>query len=302
MVKYVFIKKDKAFQKILNRLLSLMRKNEELELSMLKTDMYTKLSNLERECINNFIMKDNIDIYVYDYYDIGVINGIINKLFHIFKKYEIPEGKFIVLEGTDGIGKSTLLESIKDLPFEVLLTREPGGTEIGEKIRKIILDNNNFNMSDITELFLYFASRSQHVEEFIVPCREAGINILSSRYMDSSYAYQLDGRSLPKIYLDTLADIIFDMEKLSVPSLVISGYVDNIDIVNDRIDKSNRELDRLELSGDVFLDKTNQYFKDMDVLSNPYMIRYNINYLNCNNNKETVINEFKEFIYNHIKK
>lgn len=109
-------------------------------------------------------------------------------------------GIFISVEGSDGSGKSTQLENIRkyfdehDIP--VIFTREPGGTAIGEKIREIILDNENSEMCDLTEMFLYAASRAQHVTEKIIPALEEGLNVVTDRFVDSSIAYQGYGRGL----------------------------------------------------------------------------------------------------------
>lgn len=107
---------------------------------------------------------------------------------------------FVSIEGTDGVGKSTQIENIeryfeeKDIPY--VITREPGGTEIGEKIRDIILDKNNSEMSDMTEALLYAASRAQHVKEVIKPALDAGKAVICDRFVDSSLAYQGYGRML----------------------------------------------------------------------------------------------------------
>lgn len=101
---------------------------------------------------------------------------------------------FITVEGTDGSGKSTqiefLLEYLKKEGIDVVLTREPGGTEISEKIRSLILDTKNMNMSDKTEMLLYAASRAQVVAEVIKPSLEKGKTVICDRFIDSSYAYQ----------------------------------------------------------------------------------------------------------------
>ena len=112
----------------------------------------------------------------------------------------MKKGYFISFEGMDGSGKSTQIIKIKDYleknGFEVVLTREPGGTEIGEKIRKIILDPENSSMTALTEAMLYAASRAQHVEEKIKPEISAGRIVICDRFVDSSIAYQGFGRGL----------------------------------------------------------------------------------------------------------
>ena len=109
-------------------------------------------------------------------------------------------GIFITFEGTDGSGKSTqirMLESwLKDQGYKALLTREPGGTPISEKIRSIILDKQNSEMSYMTETLLYAASRAQHVDQIIRPALNEGITVISDRFVDSSIVYQGYGRKL----------------------------------------------------------------------------------------------------------
>lgn len=110
------------------------------------------------------------------------------------------KGLFITLEGPDGSGKSTIVkllsEYFNEKGFEVVLTREPGGTQIGEKIRDIVLDNKNIEMSSTTEALLYAASRAQHIQEKILPSLEDGKIIICERFVHSSLVYQGIGRAL----------------------------------------------------------------------------------------------------------
>lgn len=110
------------------------------------------------------------------------------------------QGYFITFEGGDGAGKSTQIKKLKDYletkGFDVILTREPGGTNIGEKIRNIILDPENKEMSAVTEAMLYAASRAQHVSEVIGPAIDSGKIVICDRFVDSSIAYQGYGRGL----------------------------------------------------------------------------------------------------------
>ena len=112
----------------------------------------------------------------------------------------MKKGLFITVEGPDGSGKSTQINKIKEYFEEkgirVLLTREPGGTAISEKIREIILDKNNKEMDDMTETLLYAASRAQLVAQVIKPALERGETVNCDRFLDSSVAYQGYGRGL----------------------------------------------------------------------------------------------------------
>jgi dTMP kinase len=109
-------------------------------------------------------------------------------------------GKFITIEGLDGCGKSTqlgrLAEVLRAQGREVVLTREPGGTPAGEKIRGVILDSRTAGLSPRAELALMFAARAQHIDEVILPALETGRFVLCDRFTDSSEAYQGGGRKL----------------------------------------------------------------------------------------------------------
>nr|WP_298572673.1 dTMP kinase [uncultured Mogibacterium sp.] len=112
----------------------------------------------------------------------------------------VPKGIFITLEGPDGAGKSTQVENIKsyfeNAGREVVVSREPGGTPISEKLRNIVLDNGNAEMDDITEMLVYAAARAQHVSEKIRPALDKGSVVVCDRFVDSSIAYQGYGRNL----------------------------------------------------------------------------------------------------------
>jgi dTMP kinase len=109
-------------------------------------------------------------------------------------------GIFITFEGLDGCGKSTQLErlaaELRSEGIDVLTTREPGGTAIGERIRSILLDSATSGLTPMAELALMFASRAQQLEELIVPTLERGDWVLCDRFTDSSEAYQGGGREL----------------------------------------------------------------------------------------------------------
>ena len=112
----------------------------------------------------------------------------------------MSKGLFISIEGPDGSGKSTQIENIKqffcDKGIDIVFTREPGGTAIGERIREIILDKNCSEMDYMTEAMLYAAARSQHVAQVIRPSLEEGKIVICDRFVDSSIAYQGYGRKL----------------------------------------------------------------------------------------------------------
>ncbi len=117
-------------------------------------------------------------------------------------------GIFITFEGVEGSGKSTqaelLSEYLREKGFEVILSREPGGTEIGEKIREILLNPCYQQMDAGTELFLYLASRNQHVREKVLPALRMGKVVILDRFADSSVAYQGYGRGLGEKFVSRL--------------------------------------------------------------------------------------------------
>jgi dTMP kinase len=109
-------------------------------------------------------------------------------------------GKFITIEGLDGCGKSTQLErlatALRAQGLDVVVTREPGGTTTGEKIRHVLLDSATLGLSPWAEMALMFASRAQHLSEIILPAIHAGRIVLCDRFTDSTEAYQGGGRKL----------------------------------------------------------------------------------------------------------
>ena len=112
----------------------------------------------------------------------------------------MSRGKFITLEGSEGAGKSTSLAYIQTLLAEagvpVMSTREPGGTEIGEQVRDLLLQGRSHGMGNDTELLLMFAARAEHLEKIIRPALAAGTWVLCDRFTDATYAYQGGGRGI----------------------------------------------------------------------------------------------------------
>lgn len=109
-------------------------------------------------------------------------------------------GKFITFEGLDGVGKSTQMENLavnlRERGIDVVTTREPGGTALGEKLRTVLLSSRTEGLSPLTELALMFADRAQHIDEQILPALQRGQWVLCDRFTDSSEAYQGGGRQL----------------------------------------------------------------------------------------------------------
>ena len=150
--------------------------------------------------------------------------------------------KFITLEGVDGAGKSTHINFIKkylsDRNLNYLFTREPGGTNVGEKLREILLHDP---MTPETESLLMFASRNEHVQKIIKPNLDKGINIISDRFTDATYAYQCGGKNVEISKITILRNwvhqdlnpdltILFDLPiEISLMRLKYNGNLDKFE-------------------------------------------------------------------------
>ena len=124
----------------------------------------------------------------------------------------MSRGKFITVEGSEGVGKTTNLNFIRQqlerAGRELVVTREPGGTELAEKIRGLLLDPGHKGMSSDCELLLMFAARAQHLQEVILPSLDQGKWVLCDRFTDATYAYQGGGRGLPPERIASLEDFV----------------------------------------------------------------------------------------------
>ena len=122
----------------------------------------------------------------------------------------MARGKFITIEGVEGVGKSTNMDFIADrigeAGIEVLRSREPGGTPMAERIRQMLLEHGDEPLPDLAELLLFFASRTLNIENAIKPALNAGTWVLCDRFTDASRAYQGAGRGLNMDRINTLAD------------------------------------------------------------------------------------------------
>lgn len=120
-------------------------------------------------------------------------------------------GLFVTFEGVEGCGKTTqaelLRQSLEQEGHRVVFTREPGGTDVGERIRDVLLDTRLSGMEPITELFLYLASRAQHVKELIRPALTGGAIVISDRFADASLAYQGAGRDIGELKVKRLNEM-----------------------------------------------------------------------------------------------
>ena len=159
---------------------------------------------------------------------------------------------FITFEGLDFSGKSTqatiLVERLRSTRAVVHFLREPGGTEISERIRDILLDKKNLHMDEAAELLLFSAARSQLVKEVIVPALQRGEIVVCDRYYDSTTAYQGYGRELP---LDAVKSINRLATEGEDPDLTF--FIDiPVDEIERRKKKAGMKFDRMESSGKAF--------------------------------------------------
>ena len=152
-------------------------------------------------------------------------------------------GKFITLEGIEGSGKSTSLDTIskilETLDIEFIITKEPGGGPLGKDLRKILLDKKT-SISPEVELLLMMADRKNHIDNIVEPSLEKGVWVISDRYLDSSYAYQGGGRQIDTSKIDLLTELL----KLPIPDLTILFDL-SPEIALQRA-KNRSELDRFE--------------------------------------------------------
>ena len=174
------------------------------------------------------------------------------------------KGKFIVIEGIDGCGKTTQIDQISRwLPnsglmgknSKLITTREPGGSQLGKKLRHLILDKNINKPSSLAELLLYSADRAEHVSKIISPSLEKGNWVISDRFSDSTLAYQGYGRGINLEIIKNIESIV--CQGIS-PDLTIF-----LEISPDQsiIRRKNEIPDRIESEGIRFLEKVNKGFK-----------------------------------------
>ena len=163
-------------------------------------------------------------------------------------------GTFITIEGSEGVGKSTNIAFIKNFlsakGINVLITREPGGTPLAEKIRALLLQKRDESIDETAELLLMFAARSQHLKQVILPALKAGQWVLCDRFTDSTYAYQGGGRGLDQ-------QIILQLEKMVQKEVQpdITFYLD-IDVKLGLARASQRAtLDRFESEAIDFFER-----------------------------------------------
>ena len=183
----------------------------------------------------------------------------------------MSSGKFLTFEGIEGAGKSTqidlLAQYLKDLGFNVFLTREPGGTTLGEALREILLDDRQKNIVPMAELLMVAAARAQHIEEKIKPALESGKWVLCDRFNDSSIAYQGAGRGLGAPRVQKLMELAF------------GSFVPDLTIVLDleweeglRRATKNSKADRFEREGGEFFGPVRDTFLNLSKKDPRYQV------------------------------
>ena len=206
-------------------------------------------------------------------------------------------GKFIVIEGIDGCGKTTQIDKIsKWLPSSGLIeknsklitTREPGGSLLGKKLRSLILDNNEDNRpSSLAELLLYSADRAEHVSKIISPELNKKNWILSDRFSDSTLAYQGYGRNINLEIIKNIESIVCQGESPDMTILLEISAEESI------LRRKNVIPDRIESEGIKFLEKVNQGFKLIAKEKKWKVISASQNVNNITNEiKETLLENF----------
>lgn len=179
---------------------------------------------------------------------------------------------FITIEGPEGSGKSTVANSIvrrlEQLGYDVVHTREPGGTPIAESIRNVILDKNNTNLDARAEALLYAASRRQHLVEKVWPALKEGKIVICDRYLDSSLAYQGGARGLG---VDNILNINMFATEGTFPDVTLLFDITPEEGLKRIAANANREVNRLDLEKIDFHHKVRQTFLE---LADKYKDRY----------------------------
>ncbi len=207
------------------------------------------------------------------------------------------KGKFIVIEGIDGCGKTTQIDELsKWLPksglikkgSKLITTREPGGSQLGKKLRSLILDNNENNKpSSLAELLLYSADRAEHVSKIIAPALKNDDWVISDRFTDSTLAYQGYGRNINLEIIKNIESIVCQGE---YPDLTFFLEISPEESI---LRRKNEIPDRIESEGIKFLEKVNKGFKLIAKEKNWEVISATQNIQNISNQiKETVLRYF----------
>lgn len=204
---------------------------------------------------------------------------------------ETKRGKFIVLEGLDGAGKS---EQAKDLAayveecygVECLSTHEPGGGPIGAELRKILLDAKG--VEPLTELLLFGAGRNEHVKKVITPALDEGAWVICERYVGSSHAYQGGGRGTDQEIIKFLMTHVIGEE---TPDLTL--FLDiPVEVIAERVAKRGGAVDRFEGEGAKFFENVRDAYKCLDMFKSWEVIDATPDYEEVRQNVRRVVDEY----------
>ncbi len=206
--------------------------------------------------------------------------------------FEKLNTRFITIEGGDGAGKSSMIPVIKEHleanGFEVITTREPGGTPLGESLRSLILEKP---MNNIAETLLLFAARSQHISEVIEPNLSAGKVVLCDRFTDSTVVYQSKAKGVALRDVNSLAKIVQDGLE---PGLTLSFNVP-IDISKARLKQTGKALDKFEREPDEFKRKVQEGYLEL-VKNNPNRCKLVDSSISIEDTKKQVIDILNDYI------
>ncbi len=176
-------------------------------------------------------------------------------------------GKFITIEGQDGSGKTTNLEYLctylEQQGINIVVTREPGGTELGEAIRELLLGNQTLSIADKAELLLIFAARAQHLSSVIQPALAAGKWVVCDRFTDATYAYQGAGRAIDYQDIATLEAFVQDGLKPDLTLLLDVDISIGQQRVQDRSKQQSQVLDRFEQQQLDFKQRVRQHYLEL---------------------------------------
>lgn len=197
----------------------------------------------------------------------------------------------VVFDGSNGAGKTTVINEVEKYliakGFDVLLTREPGGTEIGERIREILLDSSSVKMCHTTELMLFGAGRAQHIQEKIKPALNRGQIVISDRFDAATFSFQHYARGIE------LAEII------QINNLALNGFSPEMNIILDldpqeglkRVKQRSQELDRLEDEKlDFLIRARNGYLTQAEEKPNTFKV------VDASKSKESVLEDVIKII------
>ena len=178
----------------------------------------------------------------------------------------MSKGKFITLEGSEGAGKTTAIEEIrnwaKSCRIELVVTREPGGTPTAEKIRELLLDKNNKDILPDTELLLMFAARAQHLNELILPAIAQGKWVICDRFTDATYAYQGGGRNIDMQRITQLENWVQGELRPDLTLLLDLPVELGLSRAGNRSEPDRFELEKIsffERVRQVYLDRANSF-------------------------------------------